>query len=182
MALGDSTALGVGAARVEETIAYRIAAGLGRRRVENLGVSGARIADLRRVELPSDLSRAVVVVSVSANDATRGTALGAFEADLTWLLDALQKRGAARVALTTTPNFLATPALPFPFRNVVAGRARALSAVVRRVAARYRFVRVADLDREGTLTEGQYAADEFHPNDDGYRAWTEIVARAAREE
>ena len=178
VALGDSTMAGVGADALDETLAYRLAEGMNAQvSVTNLAVSGERLEDVVRDQLPRLAGGAdLVVVSISANDATHGTTPSEFERGLARLLDGL--RGARLVVLTTTPNFRTTPALPWLLNRVFERRATALTSVIDRLAARYPAVRLADLNLQGTLTDDQYAADGFHPNAAGYAAWAAILTRA----
>ncbi len=179
--LGDSTALGVGADRYEETLAYRVASEVASRRavrrVVNLGVSGARTRDVVRDQLPRlpDGPIDFALVSVTANDATHGTSPSDLRDDLVAIFKALEARGVKRAVVTNTPNFRGTPALPWPVDVVFAGRARDLASTVAWVAARFPFVRVADLNGRGTLKPDEYASDGFHPNAEGYRRWTRLV-------
>lgn len=184
VSLGDSTVAGVGVKRVEESLPYLVAtevASSGHRVVvHNLGVSGARIEDVVQHQLPKlpQGPLPLVTVSVSANDATHGTELPQFERNLRNLLRSLDSRGAARVVLTTTPNFRSTPGVPLPLRSVLTRRASRLSETIRKVANEFSGVRIADLYNEGTLTTDQYAADGFHPSQDGYAAWALIFNKA----
>ena len=177
--LGDSTAAGVGAGSLEGTLGVRVAASLGGRvEVTNLAVSGATLADVVRHQLPalppgSDLA----LVSISANDATHGTPPDAFGRDLERLLEGLRRM--PRVVLTTTPNFRTTPALPWVLNRLFERRAATLTRAIRQAASRRTTVRLADLNREGTLGADEYAADGFHPNAAGYAAWAAVLARAA---
>ncbi len=169
---------GVGADGNDGSLSYRIAAHLGDSvSVTNLAVSGATLADVVRGQiprLPSDADWAVV--SVSANDATHGTSPAEFEVDLRRLFAGL--RTVRHVVLTTTPNFRTTPALPWLLNRLFERRATILTSTIERVAARVRSVRLADLNRDGTLNREQYAADGFHPNSAGYAVWAGIFARA----
>lgn len=183
LVLGDSTALGVGVSRLEESLPYLIAQGGGDAHVHNLAVSGATIADVVRDQLPQTPKRAYgdVVLCLSANDATHGTTLEAFAESLRTLLvgiDHLDVEG--RVFLTTTPNFRRTPALPYLLNREFERRAERLTASMFRIAGQRKGTIFVDLLREGTLESQDYAADGFHPNAAGYRKWAAVFL-AARE-
>ena len=165
---------------MEETLPYRFALGQrGRVSVLNLAASGARALDVVRGQLERITKGAdVVLVSLSANDATHGTPPPDLERDLRTILDRLRELGVVRAVVSTTPNFRTTPALPFFLNRLSERRAATLTGSIRRVAAAYPFVRLADVNAEGTLDEAQYAADGFHPNAAGYRLWGSIFLRA----
>ena len=187
VAIGDSTAAGVGVASLEETLPYRVALGMGGRvTVRNLAVSGGRAVDTygqliaSRGEhfIPSPANADVVLISVSANDVTGGTSPADLQIMLNWTLQRLGDLGAKCVLLSTTPNFRTTPALPLLMNRLFESRAARLTAEIRRVATGFPFVHLADLNGEGTLDGDQYAADGFHPNAAGYRLWASIFLRA----
>ncbi len=178
--LGDSTVMGVGAGSLEATLPYRVASALGYRvSVTNLAVSGvgalATGYQLARVPKGTDWA----LVAVTANDATRGTSPSDVEDDIKTILDGLEERGVERVILSTTPNFRTTPALPWVVNRTFENRAAKLTRTIRKVAARYPFVLIADLNSEGTLSEGEYADDGFHPNAAGYEAWAAVFLRSS---
>ena len=95
VALGDSTAQGIGASRPERgyvgLIARRLAVATGRPvRVVNLSVSGARVRDVVADQLPklAGLVPDVVTVAVGAND-IRDNQIGRFSADIDALVAGL---------------------------------------------------------------------------------------------
>ena len=181
--LGDSTAAGVGASSLEATLPYRVAVGLGGTiRVTNLAVSGATLGDVVADQLPRVPQNAdLLLVSATANDATKGRSPSDVQDDLRRLIQGLTERGTKRIVLSTTPNFRTTPALPVLMNRLFGRRAEGMTLMLRRMAVREPNVRLADLYHEGTLSEEQYAADGFHPNDAGYTAWAEVFLLAVRQ-
>ena len=173
LVLGDSTAAGVGVSRLEDTLSYLVALRLGGRvEVVNLAVSGARSRDVAQDQLAFEGRFDVALVSVSANDATHGVSPSDLEDDLRAILTRLE--GVPKVVLSTTPNFRTTPALPYLVNRLFEVRAAALTTAIRKVAADYPNVRLAEINRDGTLGPEQYAEDGFHPNAAGYRVWARI--------
>jgi acyl-CoA thioesterase-1 len=168
VALGDSTAQGIGASRPINgyvgILADRIRALSGRSvRVVNLSVSGARVSDLVEYQLPrlAKLRPDVVTLAIGANDIAAFEPV-AFEHDLRRILDA--------VPPTTVVADL--PCFHFPASE---RKVRAANAIVHRLAAE-RDLRIAPLHRitrrqTPLLAITQAAADLFHPNDRGYRVW-----------
>lgn len=174
--LGDSTAMGVGCDRFEQTVAYRNAVTLSSNRavnVTNLGISGARLRDVIETQLP-ELSGQydVVTVLVGANDATHLTSGQSFWNDLEQLISTLTPI-THKLILVTPPNFIGTPALPGPIRLLVTSHAYSDRQAVLQAAGS---IGVVDLFMDGHLSLGQFAADGFHPNADGYTLWASLFA------
>ncbi|MFT2712485.1 SGNH/GDSL hydrolase family protein [Clavibacter sp. Sh2126] len=168
VALGDSTAQGIGASRPINgyvgILADRIRALSGRTvRTLNLSVSGARVSDLVEYQLPrlAKLRPDVVTLAIGANDIADFEPV-AFERDLGRILDA--------VPPTTVVADL--PCFHFPASE---RKVRVANEIVRRLATD-RGLRIAPLHRitrrqTPLLAITQAAADLFHPNDRGYRVW-----------
>jgi lysophospholipase L1-like esterase len=176
VALGDSTAQGIGADSIDDGYVGRVgselAAGGHPFVLVNLSVSGARVADVvgKQLEACRALSRppALVTCSVGSNDLVR-TANGARVArDVRGLVDALGSYPTAVVA--TVPH--GAPS--------VAGRL--VNRAIRERAGQ-RGVRVADVqarwpDRARGSWRSQLAPDRFHPSALGYEAWADAFLAA----
>lgn len=173
VALGDSTAQGIGASHPGRgyvgLLAERLRERTGRPvQVVNLSVSGAQITDVVRVQLPrltaSKLAPDLVTVSVGGNDVRR--------------YDSSQYRRdvAALVAgLPVGPTVLAD--IPYFLHGQFERHADAAARLLRDQARAHSLV-VAELHEaqrargwRGLVTH--YAADWFHPNDGGYRVWAQ---------
>lgn len=174
--LGDSAAVGVGAASVEETyvarVAERVAAETGRPvRVVNLAVSGATAQDVLADQLPLMPSTGVDAVTcvVGGNDVTWALRfrVGRFAAPL----EAIARRLPAGATLGLVPTFRVPP---------FEGRVRRANVAVREIAARHG-LGVADLHTATRRTSlkhqvSRLARDLFHPNGAGYEDWAAAVA------
>ena len=155
--LGDSTAQGVGASAYDRGYVGLLAAHLPEHQVRNLSVSGARIEDLLRDQLPrlADLGPSLVTCAVGVNDLLRTRSTASIAARLHELVAALPP-GAA---LATLP------------RGIRERSVEALNEIIR-TEAPGRGLRVADVwARTGPPWRGKYAPDGFHPNDRGYEDW-----------
>lgn len=171
LALGDSTAQGIGAPAPDRGYVGQLRALLETRdgrawRVVNASRTGARMRDvitnqlgwLDRLLSPPDL----VTCAVGANDVTWRPVLRGILRDLTTLLDGLPQ-GAI---VGTLPHGL--------------GRRRApvVNAVIRTQAATHGLV-VADVwAHTGPPWVEKLAPDHFHPSERGYRDWTAAFAAA----
>lgn len=169
--LGDSAAQGVGASGhdrgyVGQVLARLVAADPRPWRVVNLSRSGAKTRDVVDVQLPRvielGLAPDLLTAVVGGNDAL-GTPLEQWLHDVDDLVDALP--AGALVATVA--------------RGVREKRTRVANEHLRARAAE-RGLRVADLwAHTGPPYRGLFA-DGFHPNDVGYRQWTDAVCEALR--
>jgi lysophospholipase L1-like esterase len=167
--LGDSTAQGIGASAYDRgyvgQLRQRLDARDGRTwRVVNLSRTGARVTDVLAAQLPAlDQYRGaeLVTCAVGANDLVRArfaTVPGTFR-----LLIGRLPPGAV---LATLPQGLGRK------------RAEQVNAIIR-AEAPPAGLRVADIwAGTGPPWKGKFAADDFHPNELGYRDWCDAFAEA----
>lgn len=182
LVLGDSTAAGWGAGKVENTFAYKIAQALPQKgfrvHVVNVAVGGARLQDVIRSQIASfeKLKPQVVVVSIGANDATQGTDEIEYSNHLRTLLDTLQKNTKV-VLFANTPDMFQAPALPLPLALLANNRARRQNELLQKIA-HGSSVRIVDIYGRGKLIYERdpnlYAADLFHPSGKGYDVWAQL--------
>jgi len=174
VAIGDSTAQGIGASRPNHSYVGFLAARIRKQiaprtlRVSNFAVSGGTVRIAIDVQLPklAKTSPDILTVAIGANDMANFDATR-FEADVRELFAALP----AHAIVADLPSFYFLPAE----KNVVRA-----NTIVRAVAAEHGFS-VVDLHRR-TRRQGlwgvstQFAGDLFHPNDRGYRIWAATFA------
>ncbi|HEY0372292.1 MAG TPA: SGNH/GDSL hydrolase family protein [Thermoanaerobaculia bacterium] len=187
--LGDSTAAGVGG-HYERGIAVSTAQELGRSfRVEmfNLSVSGARIGDLRRQQLPvaMTLRPDIVLISAAANDVTHLTPLRAMREDFIALIDGLRTANPnVRIVMTGSPDMGSPPRIPRLLRGWSARRTTIVNRMLREEAAK-RGVFVSRIAEETgpqfRRDRSLFADDDFHPNDRGYATWMPVLNATLRE-
>lgn len=179
--LGESTAAGVGA----RTHALGLPGSLARRVADRAGravrwqVSGRIGADARltRAELARALDPAdVVVVLLGVNDTIGFRPAGSWTRDLLRLVVDLRARH-GRVVLGGVPPMAAFPALPQPTRAVLGLKAAELDAAAARVARRAPGVAHVPTPRD-MLGGELFCADRFHPSEEGYRRWADLLAGA----
>ncbi|MEU9504979.1 SGNH/GDSL hydrolase family protein [Micromonospora sp. NPDC048170] len=186
--LGDSSALGVGVGRLDETIggqlANLLAEGPNGRRVHlsSVGVSGSRSTDLATQVARALLGERpdVAVILIGANDAT---SLRRPVEAAAYLGAAVHRLREARVEVVvgTCPDLGAVRAIAPPLRQVVGWSGR-------RVA---RAQTAAVLDAGGTVVDlatetgpvfradaGTLCHDGYHPSADGYRVWAHALLPA----
>ena len=187
--LGDSTVAGLGAERVEDSLAVqtaqRVADATGREvHVRGLGISGAVTADVRDEQLPrieGDVD--VVVIVIGSNDVTHLTPPWSFD-DLTasMLREAQRQAPGAVVVLGGIPLFGEARALDEPLRSVVDGYAGVLRGVQRKAAKSVPGATFVDIAAEASPrfvgVENAMSRDQFHPAAVGYGFWADALAPA----
>ncbi len=193
--MGDSTAAGWGASRLEGTYPYQVARSMTARgyavHVVNIAVGGAQLEEVRRLQLPqlSALRPDFITLSVGANDATHFTPEADFAREMRLVLGALQQSPAREVLLGNTPDMALSPALPLPLSVAVGRRARRQNCILQQIlrdqSAAYSKIRRVDLFGQGKLDYQRdptlYAADLFHPSARGYRIWADVFRLQANE-
>ncbi|MEJ7825621.1 MAG: SGNH/GDSL hydrolase family protein [Solirubrobacteraceae bacterium] len=184
--LGDSTATGRGAP-YERGIAVLTARHLAAGRqvtLTNLAVSGARMGDVRRDQLPAAVRIApdAVLISAGANDVTGLTRLGSATDDLQRIVDRLRDaRCDVAIVVTASPDMGAPPRLPQPLRAVAGWRSRQLNDAIRSVVRERDLVLAPIAQRTGQRFRDDrslFAADGFHPSAAGYATWVPIIEAA----
>jgi lysophospholipase L1-like esterase len=185
--LGDSTAAGVGAGDAAHAYPTLLAEGLAeeglRVHLVALGISGARVGDLAREQVPRaiDANPDLVFIGIGANDVTHLTPLGDVERDMGAALDALQRETTASIVVAGAPDMRAAAFLE-PLRSIVGWRGRRVAGAIES-AAQERHVRIVPLaERTAPFfvddPAAHYSADDFHPSGAGYRRWADAILPA----
>lgn len=174
--MGDSTAAGVGATDADHALPTLVGAALHRPvEVISLAVSGARVADVVQDQVGglAALDPDVVLVSVGGNDVVHLSSRANFRDRYAALVAAIPS-GALLVVLGV-PDMGAPPRYRQPLRGIAAFRGRQLGAIARSVADDNAAVFVDIAGETGPVmrsdTGRYFAADRYHPSDDGYDLW-----------
>jgi len=181
--LGDSTAAGVGVSRAEHAyatlLAERLAAEGRHVRLLAFGISGARIGDVLREQVPEAIEAEpdLVFVGISANDVTHFTSLDDVRADSSDMVERLRTTGAT-VVVAGAPDMRAA-AWHEPLRSLAGWRGRSVAAAVEEGARAAGATTVPLAERTGPFfardPEEAYGGDDFHPSAGGYRAWADSI-------
>jgi len=171
VALGDSTAQGIGADAYDHGYVGRLRRLLDARdgrpwRVVNLSVTGARVRRVIAAQLPvlEQLAEPpqLVTCAAGANDLAWAPGISRLLVAMGELIERLPE-GAV---IATVPQGLGR------------GRTRRVNDLIRAEAPK-RGLLVADVwAATGPPWSGKYAADGFHPNERGYEDWTRAFAAA----
>ena len=162
VALGDSLSQGIGASSLETTFVRQVQRRLAEAGrpvpVLNLSVSGARIQDVIDRQLPklAQLAHEPVFVTctVGSNDLLRSVRFKRTTRQLSTLFDALPS-GSIVATLPDAGSMVAKYV-----NRVIEGEAP------------LREHRIADVASHLSGWRRRIAGDGFHPNDEGYEAWT----------
>jgi acyl-CoA thioesterase-1 len=178
-ALGASDVTGVGATpltngyvyRIEDSVAQESGTGVD---LENLGIPGAKIAQIKNVEveiLKRSAQPELVTLSTGANDLIAGDAVSAFESDLREVLSELRAISpSAVVAISNLPDLTKLPKFQEkPDRDVTEARVRSYNAAIARQAGSAN-VLLVDLYSEPLEDSLVSDVDGFHPSDAGHQA------------
>jgi lysophospholipase L1-like esterase len=181
--LGDSTAAGVGT-DYESGIAVQTARELAKRHavtMVNLGVTGARMRDVRERQLPeaAALRPDVVLLSAGANDVTHLTKIRSVRSDLRAIVRELTAANPeVRIVITGAPDMGSPPRMPRLLRGIATRRSRAMNRMFRAEAAAEGLLFAEIAERAGPRFRGDfslYADDGFHPNSRGYATWLPLL-------
>jgi len=181
--LGDSTAAGVGG-DYEVGIAVSTAKHLALHRtvaMTNLAVSGARMADVRKDQLPNAIALRpdLVLLSAGANDVIHLTGVRSMRTDLRAIVGALTAANPqVRIVITGSPDMGSPPRIPRLLRGIASWRTRRVNRMFRAEAESLHlgFAPIADVTgpmfrRDRSL----FDTDRFHPNDRGYATWVPVL-------
>lgn len=171
VALGDSTAQGVGATRTENgyvsLLRDDLASKTGRPvRLINLSVSGAKLADVAAIQLPrlqqvALTSDTLITLAIGAND------MRTYDAEtFSKQLETIFSRLPPQTIVADIPYFGGGRLRAYE-KN-----AQAANVIIREVAAKYGLKRAPLYEitkRRDSLKA--YAIDLFHPSNTGYRNW-----------
>ena len=189
VALGDSTVYGIGANGPDRNYVSRFYEYLRsvypRARMLNLGVGGATAADVvggqleRAVALRPDL----VTLSIGPNDITKGRGVEEYERDIETIFRTLLRETAAILVVNLIPDLTVTPRFRGREEAIKVGRR---VVVFNQALDRWARASGAEIVDLYTLSQQEVpgrpeliAADGYHPSDQGYARWAELMWRGA---
>jgi lysophospholipase L1-like esterase len=183
--LGDSTSIAQGA-DYDQGFAVKTAENLSMNykvRYQNFGVSGARINDVAtdQLERSKNFMPDVVLVAVGANDVTHITSLGSIKTDIKTIINTLRERNSdVKLVFTGAASMGDVQRFVQPFKWFMGVRTDSVNKVFEEVAMKENvsFAYVArDTGKQFAEHPGYFAQDKFHPNNQGYAVWTEVLNR-----
>ncbi len=178
IAAGDSTVQGRGASVVEKTYPYKIAEYLAQDHTveyKNIGVSGARLRDLKEKQLPTIIAYQpdIITISIGGNDIDRLASKDYVLENLNFIISELNTKTQAKIYIANLPNFTGAQLLPYPYIWLIEKRSAPINrAIIALESDRIKIANVHDFFAAHAKIESTYSADYFHPNDYGYELWT----------
>jgi len=184
LVIGDSTGVGTGAARPEDSIAGQLAARFPHVTIVNRARNGARTLDaLLQLMDAGEVRHDLVLIHVGGNDVLRRTPLRALMPQVDALL-LRARRLSGHVVVTTTPNVGLVPLFAPPVSWWLTRRSQKVcalfAAVARHHGAHYvDYFHTRKTDPFVREPARWFAEDRLHPSTDCYRyVYRDLVARA----
>lgn len=179
IASGDSTSVGVGASTIENTYTYRIADELSKTHTvtyKNVGVSGAKTADLLASQISPiiNFNPDIITISIGANDVTHLLNNDGIYERYNKIISQLVNNTKATIYITNIAIVDRAPLIPFPIRKIFEFKINKLNPKLLSLETdRVKFVDIHEFGwdqyKDINIT---FAADDFHPSDEGYNNWT----------
>jgi acyl-CoA thioesterase I len=184
VAIGDSTARGVGASHPSRSYTHILYQSLKQQHKKayhhNLGVSGARIREVivRQLDEAIAYKPDLVTISVGANDIRHRTRISSFQKDLRELIDRLQTETTARIVINNIPDFSTTKAVPVQYKAIIKILIERFNKVIELTAQETGIIYI-DLHTQSRVYNRFYpeivSEDDFHPSDFGYAIWANTI-------
>jgi lysophospholipase L1-like esterase len=184
LVVGDSTGVGTGAARPEDSIAGLLGADFAHVAIVNRARNGARTLDvLLQLAEAGDDRYDLVLVHAGGNDVLRRTPLRALAPQVEALMQ-LARRLSDHVVVTTTPNVGLVPLFAPPVSWWLTRRSQRVCALFDAAAKRHGacyvdFFHTRATDPFSREPHRYFAPDLLHPSTDCYRyVYRDLLARA----
>jgi acyl-CoA thioesterase I len=187
VALGDSSAVGVGASRgggYPERLASRLRKDGLSVGLTNVGMSGAVIRDVFTAQVKRAVAAqpTLVTIGIGTNDLWRGTSLEDFRDDLERIVRRLKPTGASLV-IVNVPDMALAPVARLVPSHLYEGRIEPFNEAISSVA-RAHGMHVVDLYSASRVFIPQrsdfFSFDGFHPSDAGYEQWADLMLPTMR--
>lgn len=179
LVLGDSTAVGIGANRPQESVAGRVSAYLAASSVENYARSGAVTNDLPGQIAQATLPRyELILIQIGGNDIIRFMSASRATEHLKHALSLLPP--ADKVVIISAGDVGGATLFPFPVRPFHTKLNKEYHAAFAALALEegVTYVNFADAPSTKKINEDPktyLAADGLHPSSEGYRLWFEEI-------
>tara|TARA_Y100000310_G_scaffold317846_1_gene371211 strand:+ start:27944 stop:28669 length:726 start_codon:yes stop_codon:yes gene_type:complete len=177
--IGDSTVVGTGAAKAEDSLAGLVGKTLPKAEIINKGVNGMKTKQLRSEIEGLSEEYDLIMLHIGGNDIVRFTELKKLENDLHATVKAAKSKS-EKVILINGGNPGTALLLPWMSRPFYNHRARQVREIFLRVAEE-NSIPLADVFREPEVDpfhlepDTYYASDYFHPGSVGYKLWYERI-------
>lgn len=183
--LGDSLSYGFGVADYKGTFPYIVASNLLKNHkqvtVINLAVSGAVLEDLMEMQLPKALEEnpGLVSIMIGTNDVHDFVDRQEFKNNLGFVIDQIKEKTKAKILVINIP-YLGTRSLILPpYDRIMDERIRSFNKIITEVVKEksVNFFDLYSVSKQPFLEypEKYYSIDQFHPSEEGYKLWGELI-------
>lgn len=175
--LGDSTAVGTGASRPEDTIAGRLAHDFPEARIYNKAENGGLVGNLNnQIKELNNETFDFIIVSAGGNDVWHMTRLKKLRKQLNEIIPQLTKLSDHRVIFLIYNNIGSAPIFPSIIQHFLKKRCHKVQGVIREVTYEYEVptINLFSKDRNNPFAkdpDSLFATDGIHPSSEGYRLW-----------
>lgn len=188
--LGDSTTAGQGG-DYEKGIAVSTAKYLAQNKkvtMMNFSISGATIQNIREEQLNKALEYMpdIVLISAGSNDVTHLSSVQNTQENLDEILNKLiEKNCNVKIILTGSADLGSVPRFLQPLRWIAGVRVNQINNNVFYPTVDKRGLTLAPIARETgpafRKNRSLFYSDNFHPNDEGYKLWIDVINKALDE-
>ena len=181
VALGDSYTIGTSVAERERWPDQLVARLPRLDLVANLGVNGFTSRDVIEVELPQldALRPELITLLIGVNDVVQGVPAETYRQNVVRILDdAVDRVGAARVLVVTTPDYTVTPSgadYGDPAQQSAGIRANNAIITELAIARGIAVVDIYDISLGARTERSLVASDGLHPSGAQYRLWVDRI-------
>ena len=179
---GDSIGTGVGSTCFENSVSGRISHYLAKKYhviLKNASANGYKIKNLLNIKIPKEKQN-LGVIFISSNDFIRFTDLNTFKKNAAKALENFSKFS-ERLIIIGPANVWLAKVLPLPLRIIYLIRGPKYADALKEASAKFRNATYINslkpAKRFGKYRQSYYSSDKFHPNDEGYKFWFEMVKR-----
>jgi acyl-CoA thioesterase I len=182
VALGDSYTIGTSVTERERWPDQLVVLVPELELVANLAVNGFTSRDVIEVQLPrlAALRPDFVTLLIGVNDVVQGVPEATYRENVRRILDDVVNRvGAERLIVVTTPDYTVTPSGgDFGDPETRSAGIRANNAIISEIAQVYgvRFVDIYDISLGAATDRTLVASDGLHPSGTQYGLWVERIA------
>lgn len=170
LVVGDSTAYGTGADRVEDSLTGRFAHDFPDVEVNNYAVNGSITGDvITQLTQAEKQHYNLLLISTGGNDTWKLTKKKDIENNLRIVLTKAKEIAGDNVVVLVYNNIASGPVFPFLLRPLILARSRMISEIFTRIPQEFGIESVPIfLDGEG-FSANFFARDGLHPSSEGYR-------------
>ncbi len=185
--LGDSTAVGTGANRTQDTLAGRLAYDFPESQIINLGVNGSLISNvLKQLEQVKGMKFDMIVISTGGNDIINFTSFRKVWRDLQKIFQITKVMCEHRVFMMLYLNLGNAPLFPRFMQLLLMRRGKRLYEEIRKIGTKERvpIIEIFTTEHENDFINNPrlyFARDGVHPSSEGYRIWYNRMWRAMSE-